>query len=69
MIGSLSHIPYGRFALALGPVALAGLVLAVALIALFHQAEFTDAAPLAAPRSPVKAKPVLCCAPCWPRWS
>ncbi len=40
MIGSFSRIPYASFALALGPVALAGLVVTVALIALFHRAEF-----------------------------
>jgi len=40
MIGSFSHIPYARFALALGPVAIAGLILTVVLIALFHRDEF-----------------------------
>jgi Na+/H+ antiporter NhaD/arsenite permease-like protein len=40
MIGSFSQIPYTRFALALGPVALVGLILTVALIALFHREEF-----------------------------
>lgn len=41
MIGSFSHIPYTGFALALGPVALAGLVVTVLLIALLHRDEFT----------------------------
>ncbi len=36
MIGSFSHIPYTKFALALAPVALVGLLVTVALIALFH---------------------------------
>jgi Na+/H+ antiporter NhaD/arsenite permease-like protein len=40
MIGSFSQIPYARFAFALGPVALAGLVVTVLLLALFHRAEF-----------------------------
>jgi Na+/H+ antiporter NhaD/arsenite permease-like protein len=48
MIGSFSHIPYAQFALALAPVALIGLILTVALIALFHRAEFTGAARLEA---------------------
>jgi Na+/H+ antiporter NhaD/arsenite permease-like protein len=50
MIGSFSHIPYSKFALALGPVALIGLIVTVALIALFHRAEFAGAAQLEAPR-------------------
>src|ERR1700674_2747913 len=40
MIGSFSQIPYTRFASALGPVALVGLILTVALIAIFHREEF-----------------------------
>src|SRR5580658_7448054 len=55
MIGSFSHIPYATFALALGPVALAGLIVTVALIALFHRAEFAGAARLEAPPSKVDA--------------
>jgi Na+/H+ antiporter NhaD/arsenite permease-like protein len=39
LIGGFSHIPYATFALVLGPVALIGLVLTVALIALSHQRE------------------------------
>jgi Na+/H+ antiporter NhaD/arsenite permease-like protein len=41
MIGSVSHVPYTAFAEALAPVALAGLVLTVALVALTHRQEFT----------------------------
>ena len=40
MIGSFSHIPYTTFAMALGPVALVGLVITVGLVALFHHEEF-----------------------------
>src|ERR1700675_1859288 len=40
MIGSFSHIPYTQFALALGPVALAGLILTALLIALGYRREF-----------------------------
>ncbi len=41
MIGSFSQIPYMTFALALGPVALVGLVITVGLVArLFHREEF-----------------------------
>jgi Na+/H+ antiporter NhaD/arsenite permease-like protein len=49
MIGSFSHIPYAEFALALAPVALVGLVLTAALIALFHRGEFLGGARLEAP--------------------
>ena len=59
MIGSFSHIPYTKFALALGPVALAGLIITVALIALFHRAEFAGAPQLEAPRPKVNANRVL----------
>ena len=48
MIGSYSHIPYPQFALALAPVALVGLVVTVALIALFHREEFFGGARLKA---------------------
>ena len=40
IVGSLSHVPYGSFAAALSPVAAAGLVLTVAMIALVHRREF-----------------------------
>ncbi|MGD0562852.1 MAG: anion transporter [Roseiarcus sp.] len=48
MIGSFSHIPYTQFALALGPVALVGLIVALALIALLHREEFFSRARLEA---------------------
>jgi Na+/H+ antiporter NhaD/arsenite permease-like protein len=59
MIGSLSHIPYTTFALALGPVALVGLIFTVALIALFHRAEFAVEARLEALPPKVDAHRVL----------
>lgn len=40
IIGSASHIPYATFAAALSPVAAAGLVLTVAMIALSYRHEF-----------------------------
>jgi len=40
IIGSLSHISYGRFAAALAPVAAVGLVLVVVLIAIVWKSEF-----------------------------
>ncbi len=49
MIGSFSHIPYGNFALALGPVAIMGLISTVILIALFYRTEFSDNTRLEAP--------------------
>ena len=59
MIGSFSHIPYTKFALALGPVALVGLIVTVALIALFHRAEFARAALLEAPPPKIDSNRVL----------
>src|SRR5262249_28121418 len=59
MVGSLSHIPYATFAAALGPVALAGLVVTLALIALFHRDEFTGALPHAASKPKVEANHTL----------
>jgi Na+/H+ antiporter NhaD/arsenite permease-like protein len=50
MIGSFAQIPYSKFALVLGPVALIGLLVTVALIALFHRAEFAGSVRLQAPR-------------------
>jgi Na+/H+ antiporter NhaD/arsenite permease-like protein len=40
LIGSLSRIPYGEFALALAPVAIVGLVICAVLIALSYRSEF-----------------------------
>jgi Na+/H+ antiporter NhaD/arsenite permease-like protein len=59
MIGSLSHIPYTTFALALGPVALVGLVITAALVALLHRAEFTVEGRLEAPPPKVDAHRAL----------
>jgi len=59
MIGSFSHIPYTQFAFALGPVALVGLILTVALIAIFHRAEFAGTARLKTPPAKVNANRVL----------
>ena len=47
MIGSFSHIPYTKFAMALGPVALIGLAITMGLVALFHREEFSAAGHLA----------------------
>jgi Na+/H+ antiporter NhaD/arsenite permease-like protein len=48
MIGSYSHIPYTQFALTLAPVALVGLIVTVALVALFYRDEFFTRARLQA---------------------
>src|SRR5262249_52503039 len=40
IIGSLSQIPYGVFAAALSPVALGGLAVTIAMIALAYRSEF-----------------------------
>jgi Na+/H+ antiporter NhaD/arsenite permease-like protein len=59
MIGSFSNIPYTKFALALGPVALVGLIVTVTLIALFHRGEFAGTARLEARPPKVDANRVL----------
>jgi Na+/H+ antiporter NhaD/arsenite permease-like protein len=59
MIGSFSHIPYSKFALALGPVAFVGLIVTAALIALFHRAEFAAGTQLDAPRPHIRVNRVL----------
>jgi len=59
MIGSVSRIPYASFALALGPVALVGLVITVALVALFHRAEFARGTRLQAPVPDIRVNRVL----------
>lgn len=59
MIGSFSHIPYTRFAQALGPVAVVGLIMTVALIAIFHRAEFAGATRFETPPPKVTANRVL----------
>jgi Na+/H+ antiporter NhaD/arsenite permease-like protein len=59
MIGSFSHIAYARFAVALAPVAVAGLVVTIALIALLHRDEFAASGGLQAPRPEVRVNRVL----------
>ena len=59
MIGSFSHIAYSTFALTLGPVALAGLLVTGLLIALLHRDEFAGAARLQAPERKVDVNRVL----------
>lgn len=59
MIGSFSHIPYGQFAMALGPIAIIGLILTVALVAFFHRAEFADNVRLEAPIAKMRINRVL----------
>ena len=48
IVGSISHISYGDFAAALVPVAVAGLVLTVAMIALIYRSEFLTREPFEA---------------------
>ncbi len=59
LIGSFSHIPYAEFAAALAPVALVGLLLTAALIALLHRAEFADGPMPDAPARRVRANRAL----------
>jgi Na+/H+ antiporter NhaD/arsenite permease-like protein len=59
MIGTFSRIPYTRFALTLGPVALAGLVVTFILIALMHRDVFGRASRLEAPRPEIRVKRFL----------
>jgi Na+/H+ antiporter NhaD/arsenite permease-like protein len=59
MIGSFSHISYADFTAALAPVALVGLLLTVALIALFHRREFAGSTPLTIPSTPIRFHRVL----------
>ena len=65
MIGSFSHIPYAKFALILGPVALAGLVVTVLLVALFHRAEFAGGARLQARGRTSASTACWRYGPCW----
>ena len=58
MIGSVSHIPYTTFAATLGPVSLAGLLVTLTLIVLFHRDEFTGTL-RAAPKPKAEANRVL----------
>jgi Na+/H+ antiporter NhaD/arsenite permease-like protein len=59
IIGSLSKIAYGSFAAALAPVALGGLLLVFALIALLHPREFFTATRLQAEHRPARAHRAL----------
>jgi Na+/H+ antiporter NhaD/arsenite permease-like protein len=59
MIGSLSHISYASFTAALAPVALFGLLLTIALIALLHHSEFARGVLLSAPATPMRVHRVL----------
>jgi Na+/H+ antiporter NhaD/arsenite permease-like protein len=59
MIGSFSHIPYTTFAVALGPVALVGLVITIALVALFHRAEFAGDGAMTAVHVNIRVNRVL----------
>ena len=59
MIGSLSHVPYTAFAAALTPVALAGLVLTVLLVAVMHRKEFAAGGRLEAHVPRVRANKAL----------
>lgn len=59
MIGSLSQIPYARFAAALAPVAGVGLLVTVALIAVLHRREFAGGGRLAARFPPARPHRVL----------
>lgn len=59
MIGSLSHIPYTKFALALGPVALIGLLITMGLVALFYRKEFFGTEHLVAVKPNMRINRVL----------
>ena len=56
MIGSFSHLPYLRFALALAPVAISGLALTILLLALAYRTEFVVGDRLSAPLHPVRVR-------------
>src|SRR5208282_5914394 len=59
MIGSFSHMTYVKFILALGPVALIGLIITMVLIAFLHRTEFGAAMRLEAQVAKVDANRVL----------
>jgi len=59
MIGSFSKIPYADFTLALAPVAVAGLVVTVVLIAVFHREEFATSTRLEPPQRQFRTNPAL----------
>jgi Na+/H+ antiporter NhaD/arsenite permease-like protein len=59
MIGSFSQILYTTFALALGPVALVGLVITVGLVALLHREEFAGGGQVTAVKPNIRVNRVL----------
>lgn len=59
LIGSFSGIPYREFAAAMAPVALDGLLVVVAVIALIYRREFREEPRLALPHRPVRINRVL----------
>jgi len=59
IIGSFSQISYARFAAVLAPVAVAGLALTVALIALAYHAEFASSVRLAETTSDIRVNRAL----------
>src|SRR3979490_1534547 len=59
LIGSFSQIPYTKFALALGPVALVGLVITVGLVALFPRKEFAAGGRMTAVKVNIRVNRVL----------
>lgn len=59
IIGSLSHIPYGRFAAALSPVAALGLVVLMLLVLIYYRDEFRGETIEATTRMPRYNGPLL----------
>jgi Na+/H+ antiporter NhaD/arsenite permease-like protein len=59
MIGSFSQIPYRTFAETLGPVALIGLAITVAVVVLFHRQEFAGGSPLTVAKPRIRVNRVL----------
>ena len=59
MIGSFSQVPYTTFALALGPVALVGLVVTAGLVALLHRGEFAGGGRMTAVKVNIRVNRVL----------
>jgi Na+/H+ antiporter NhaD/arsenite permease-like protein len=59
MIGSFSQIPYTTFALALGPVALVGLIVTAGLVALFHREEFASGGQMTTVKVDIRINRVL----------
>jgi Na+/H+ antiporter NhaD/arsenite permease-like protein len=59
MIGSFSGIPYREFAAALAPIALAGLVVTIGVIALVYRAEFSSEEPISLDPPPARYSRLL----------